>query len=55
MAKTGEGAHPTSFSNFSQKWEELSMQTKFLSVGSSLGASVNKKIFQMGPTVLALK
>ena len=27
----------TGFSNFSQKWQELSLQTKFLPVGSSLG------------------
>ena len=47
---------PTSFSNFSQKWEELYWQTKFLPVGSSLGhASSHEKIFQIGPTILALK
>ena len=34
----GGGCHPpTGFSKFSQKWEELFVQTKFLPVGSSLG------------------
>ena len=28
---------PTGFPNFSREWEELSLQTKFLAVGSSLG------------------
>ena len=33
-----DGIHPpTGFSNFSQKWEELFLQTKFLPVRSSLG------------------
>ena len=40
MDKGGGGgevdATPTGFSNFSQKWEELSLQIKFLPVGSSL-------------------
>ena len=31
------------------------MQTKFLAVGSSLGHLSMKKIFQIGPTALALK
>ena len=31
------------------------LQTKFFSVGSSLGLLSMKKIFQIGPTVLALK
>ena len=31
------------------------MQTKFLAVGSCLGHLSIKKIFQIGPTVLALK
>ena len=44
MAKGG-GCHPqTGFSNFSQKWEELFRQTKFLPVGSSLG-HLSMKIF----------
>ena len=34
---------PTGFSNFSQKWEELFLQTKFLPVGSSLGHLSIKK------------
>ena len=46
---------PTGFSNFSQKWEELFLQTKFLPVGSSLGHLPMKKNFQIEPTVKALK
>ena len=37
MAKGGWMPPPTGFSNFSQKWEERFLQTKFLPVGSSLG------------------
>ena len=54
MAKGGVDATPppsTGFSNFSQKREELFLQTKFLPVGSSLDLS----IFQIGPIILALK
>ena len=43
---------PTGFSNFSREWEELSSQTKFLAVGSSL---VHEKIVQIGPTILVLQ
>ena len=34
------------FSNFSQKWEEPFLKTKFLPVGSSLGHLPMKKIFK---------
>ena len=37
---------PTGFSNFSQKWEKLSLETKFLPVGSSLGHLSMKKFFR---------
>ena len=47
---------PTGFSNFSREWEELSLQTKFLAVGSSFGTSVHEKIFHIVlQAVLALK
>ena len=46
---------PTGFSNFSQKWEELFLQTKFLAVGSSLGHLSMKNFFHIGPAILALK
>ena len=36
---------PTGFSSFSQKWEELFLQTKFLPVGSSLGHHLPMKKF----------
>ena len=45
----GGGIHPpppTGFSNFSQKWEQLFLQTKFLSVGSPLGHLPMKKFFK---------
>ena len=41
------------FSNFSQKWEELFLQTKFCRL--ILGTSAHEKMFQIGPTILALK
>ena len=47
--KNKRTSHPeiltTGFSNFSQKWEELFLQTKFLPVGSSLGHLSMKKFF----------
>ena len=47
---------PTGFSNFSREWEELSSQTKFLAVGSSLGQQSMKKVFKSDlPLKLALK
>ena len=52
MAKEEEGggggvdATPTDFSTFSQKWEELFLQTKFLPAGSSLGHLSRKKFFR---------
>ena len=48
MAKGGGGwmpLPPTGFSNFSQKWEELSLQTKLLPLGSSLGHLSMKKFY----------
>ena len=49
MAKGGGGegvdaTPPTGFSNFSQKWKELFLQT-----------FAHEKIFQIGPAILALK
>ena len=46
MAKGGATPPPsTGFSSFSQKWEELLLQTKFLPVISSLGhLSMKKKL-----------
>ena len=41
-----DATHPTVFSNFSQKWEELLLQTKFLPVGSSLGHLPMKTFFK---------
>ena len=46
---------PKGFSSFSREWGELLFQTKILAVGHVLEASVHEKIFQIGPTVLALK
>ena len=47
MAKGGVWIPPpTGFFNFSQKWEELFLQTKFLPVGSSLGHLLMKKFFR---------
>ena len=45
---------PTGFSNLSQEWEELSGKLNF-TCRLILGTSVYEKIFQIGPTVLALK
>ena len=42
------------FSSSSREWEELSFQTKFLAIGSSLGHLSMKK-FQIGPIILALR
>ena len=43
----GGGCHPLNkFSSFSQKWKELSLQTKFFPVGSSLGHLPMKKVFK---------
>ena len=45
LAGVGVDAIPqTGFFNFSQKWEELFLKTKFLLVGSSLGYLSVKKI-----------
>ena len=54
MAKWGIPP-PTGSSSFSQDWEELLCQTKFLAVVLSLGHLSMKKNFQIGPIVLALK
>ena len=54
MAKGDECHPPTGFSNFSREWEELSWKLNF-SCSLVLGTSVHEKIFQIGPTVLALK
>ena len=44
----GGGCHPsTGFPNFSQKWEELFLQTTFLGVGSSLGHLSMKKFLRL--------
>ena len=45
---------PNRISSFSWEWEELLFQTNFLAVVSFLG-HLSMKIFQIGPTVLALK
>ena len=42
----GVDATPTGFSNFSQKWEEVVLQTKCLPVGSSFGHLPMKKFFK---------
>ena len=59
MAKGGgagvDAPLTTGFSKFSQKWEELFLQTNFFRCRLILGRSVHGKIFQIGPTVLALK
>ena len=51
MAKGGGGGvdtnPPTGFSNFSQNWEEVYLQTKFLPVGSSLGHLSMKKFCRL--------
>ena len=46
MAKGVDATLNRFFSNFSQKWEELLLQTKFLPVGSSLGHLPMKKFFR---------
>ena len=49
MAKGGGGVDatlPTGFSNFSQKFEELFLQTKLFPIGSSLGHLPMKKFFK---------
>ena len=60
MAGRGGGGEwtppPNRFLKFFLKWEKLLFQTKFFAVRSLiLGTSVHEKIFQTGPTVLALK
>ena len=37
---------PTGFSRFSREWEDLSLQTKFLAVGSALGYLSMKNFFK---------
>ena len=56
MAKEGGGCHPpppppNRFFQFFSGMERAFLQAKFLAVGSS----VHEKIFQIGPTFLALK
>ena len=50
MAREGVDASPppspTDFSSFSQKWEDLFLQTKFLPIGSSLEHLSMKKFFK---------
>ena len=46
---------PNRFFQFFSGMGRAFLQTKFLAVGSSLGHLSMKKIFEMGPTVLALK
>ena len=55
MEGGGGGCHPQQFFRFSQKWEELFMQTEFFSVGSSLGHLSMKKFsdrtFRLGSKI----